>query len=177
MAVALATLAVIAVVWAYGAGYIDPMPTASAPPAAPVAEIAEAPPAPVDTLAQPLPAADVADPAAIPPDGTAVSTGPAPAADPAAAAPVTGAVVITATDDAWFKVYSGTDGTTVKMGILRAGESFAVPGDRPGLKLWTGKAGALRIAVGARTLAPLGAPDQMVKDVSLDAADLLARGG
>src|SRR3546814_8677773 len=58
------------------------------------------------------------------------ANGTSPAAVPANAADVTdGApVVLTASEDAWLKVYD-TRGQTVRMGILNGGESYAVPGD------------------------------------------------
>lgn len=171
--------AIIGVFIAYGAGVFDPAPPAPTPPLAasePITQPDETPPAPDATA----PAIDPAmtqpvDPGAVDPAAAADPslTPPADAATTAAAVPA-GSVVITASDDAWFKVY-GPAGT-VKMGILKTGESYSVPAGE-GLMLWTGKAGALKLTVSGRAIAPLGAPDQMVKDVSLAPADLLARGG
>ena len=45
----------------------------------------------------------------------------------------------------------------------------------PGLLLWTGKAGVLKVIVGGRAIPPLGKPVETVRDVSLAPADLLAR--
>src|SRR3546814_2953265 len=75
-------------------------------------------------------------------------------------------VVLTASEDAWIKVYD-TSGQTVRMGILKGGESYAVPGDPEQLLLWTGKAGAIRITVGGKQVAPLGQPVKTVRDISL----------
>src|SRR3546814_7687023 len=61
------------------------------------------------------------------------------------------------------------------MGILKGGESYAVPGDPEQLLLWTGKAGAIRITVGGKPVAPLGQPVQTVRDISLAPGSLLAR--
>jgi cytoskeletal protein RodZ len=83
-------------------------------------------------------------------------------------------VVLTASDDAWIKVYD-KGGQTVRMGILKAGEAYAVPGDPNQLLLWTGKAGAVKITVGGKAVAPLGQPVQTVRDISLAPASLLAR--
>src|SRR3546814_9446456 len=83
-------------------------------------------------------------------------------------------VVRTASEDAWIKVYD-TSGQTVRMGILKGGESYAVPGDPEQLLLWTGKAGAIRITVGGKPVAPLGQPVQTVRDISLAPGSLLAR--
>jgi cytoskeletal protein RodZ len=171
--------AIIGIFIAYGAGVFDPAPPAPTPPIAasePITQPDENP-APVADAAAPAidPAmAQPTDPAAADPAAAADATTPPTDGATAAATVPAGSVVITASDDAWFKVY-GPAGT-VKMGILKTGESYSVPaGD--GLMLWTGKAGALKLTVSGRTIAPLGAPDQMVKDVSLAPADLLARGG
>ena len=99
-----------------------------------------------------------------------------PAAPPAnaSAVPDGAPVVLTASEDAWIKVYD-TSGQTVRMGILKGGESYAVPGDPEQLLLWTGKAGAIRITVGGKPVAPLGQPVQTVRDISLAPGSLLAR--
>jgi len=174
---ALGVVAIIGVFIAYGAGLFDPAPPAPTPPLSasePITQPDEAPAAvaAVDPGAAPV---DPAMTAPAPPAVTDPATADAGATPPAdVAATPAGSVVITANDDAWFKVY-GPAGT-VKMGILKTGESYAVPaGD--GLMLWTGKAGALQLRVSGKAIAPLGAADQMVKDVSLAPADLLARGG
>jgi cytoskeletal protein RodZ len=165
-------VAVIAGLSAWGAGWFDPVPPATpasiaAGPEAPAA-VAEAPAGDIG-VAAPVPAAGVA-----PVTGTA---GAAPATGASSAAPVAagGAVVLTATEDVWIKVYDRATRTSAKIGILKAGESFAVPNDPPGLLLWTGKAGALAVTVGGRPVAALGGPVETVRDVSLAAADLLAR--
>jgi hypothetical protein len=100
-----------------------------------------------------------------------------PGAIPAApvAAIAAGPVVLTATEDVWIKIYDRATRTSAKIGILKAGETFAVPNDPPGLLLWTGKAGALAVTVNGKPIPPLGGPVETVRDVSLAAADLLAR--
>jgi hypothetical protein len=98
---------------------------------------------------------------------------PAPGA-PVAAPVAVGAVAITPTEDVWVKIYDRSR-TVVKSGIIKAGETFPVPADPPGLLLWTGKAGVLGITVGGKPIPPLGGPAQTIKDVSLAPADLVAR--
>jgi cytoskeletal protein RodZ len=149
---------------AWGAGLFDP-----APPPTPV--VAEAP--------TPIPAPETSAPAA----DVGVEVVAAPVAAPIAGAPVAvptvpvaaGPVVLTATEDVWIKIYDKSTRTSAKIGILKAGESFAVPIDPPGLQLWTGKAGALTVTVNGKPIPPLGGPVQTIRDVSLSAADLLAR--
>lgn len=181
VAAAIAVIAIIlAAVWAYGEGMFQ----GSAPRPAASAEIVQAAPAPASAVVEtPAPAADEAPAAGEPPAVDATASGVVapesapvdPAAAPAAAA--TGSVVITATDEVWFKVYDKGTRQAVKMGILKPGERYVVPGDRDDLLLWTGKAGALRISVNGKALAPLGGPEEMVRDVSLTPAALLARPG
>ncbi|MFZ4688544.1 MAG: DUF4115 domain-containing protein [Polymorphobacter sp.] len=89
--------------------------------------------------------------------------------------PAGGAVVLTAREDVWVKIYDGTTKVNAKIGILKTGEQYQVPSDPPGLLLWTGKAGALDITVGGTAIKPLGGPVETVRDVSLAAADLVAR--
>jgi hypothetical protein len=86
-----------------------------------------------------------------------------------------GAVVLTAKEDVWVKIYDNATKTTAKIGILKTGESFVVPPVPPGLMLWTGKAGALDVTVGGRKLPPLGGPVEAIRNVSLAGPDLVAR--
>ena len=147
---------------AWGAGLFDP-----ALPSTPV--VAEAP-APA-----PAPRTDASD-AGAPAADVGVAAVAAPVAAPVAGVPVAaGPVVLTATEDVWIKIYDRATRTSAKIGILKAGESFAVPLDPPGLQLWTGKAGALTVTVNGKPIPPLGGPVQTIRDVSLSAADLLAR--
>ena len=119
-------------------------------------------------------AAPVATPTVAPASPVAApAVGPA-APDAAALAAAQGPVVIRANADAWIKISADYGRTTVKMGILRAGEQYQVP-NMTGLTLWTGKAGALDVRVGNKRIAPLGGPEQTVRNVSLAPADLLAR--
>ncbi len=160
--------------------------TDAAPPATSVApaDAGAVPAATTAAAANPLPAAA---PAPTTPATTAAATGTAPGsvapraaptAGPAAPAAATGNVVITASEDAWFKVsaYDPAVGkvVTVKTGVLAKGERY-VPPPTPGLRLWTGRAGALTITVDGRPIPPLGGPVETVKNVSLDANDLRAR--
>lgn len=149
--------AIIAGLSAWGAGVFDP---------APPAVVA----APFEPVAVPASSADPATPVAVTGAGTA---GVAPAAGALLVA--AGPVVLTAREDVWVKIYEKAGKTTAKIGVLAAGERYAVPVDPPGLLLWTGKAGALEVSVGGRALPPLGGPVETVRDISLAAADLVAR--
>ena len=154
---------------AYGAGWFD----------APVhSTVAAAAPA---TSRVPVEAAPAAGTDGVPlVSGDTVPAAPA-AVVPAAAPAVAGAssgVSIIANDDAWIRVYrtSATTGRpeAVKTGLMVKGERYDVPAEA-GLKLWTGRAGALRLSVDGRALPPLGGPAETVRNVSLDAAALRAR--
>ncbi len=117
---------------------------------------------------------------------TAIDTGlaqpdsapPAPAAptvtpEMEAAALAVQPVTISARDEAWVQIRDRQSGTVVMEGILAKGQSYSVPaGD---LVLRTGRAGALAIKVGSRDIPPLGGPAEIVSNVSLQPAALLAR--
>jgi cytoskeletal protein RodZ len=157
-----AIVVIIAGLSAWGSGAFDPAP--------PIA-VAEAPATdPAETLAD-TPQADTG----IAPVAVAAPGAPAATAGAPVAAGATGPVVLTATEDVWIKIYDRATRTSAKIGILKTGETFAVPAELPGLLLWTGKAGALQVSVGGRKLPPLGGPVETVRDVSLAPADLLAR--
>jgi cytoskeleton protein RodZ len=82
-------------------------------------------------------------------------------------------VTLTAREEAWIQVRDRQSGTTIMEGILARGQSYSVPsGD---LVLRTGRAGALAIKVGSRDIPPLGGPVEIVSNVSLQPAALLAR--
>ena len=93
--------------------------------------------------------------------------GPAPAAAPAGQGPV----VITANEQVWLQVKDGT--TTLKEGLLEAGQSFEVPATAQAPVLMTGKPEAIRIAVGTADAPPVGPAATTVRNVSLRGADLL----
>lgn len=166
-----AVVGVIAGLSAWGAGMFD------APAPAPTTEIAAATEtaAPATTPEPPatLPAT-VPEPAANPPGAAPANAAAMPAATPAGPVP-TGAVVLTAKEDVWVKIYDRATRRTVKMGIISAGQSYTLPADQPDLLLRTGKAGALAITVGGRAMAPLGGLVETVSDVSLSPASLAAR--
>lgn len=143
----------------YGAGLFD-----SPPPAAP-ADAGLLPPADI------LPETPLADPAALPATGAAAP----PAAPPAAQLPASSAVVLTAREDVWVKIYDRSTGKRAFMGVLAAGQRFDVPTDGPPLTLRAGKAGAVAVTVGGRALPPLGGPVQTIDGVVLTAPALAER--
>ena len=171
-------LVIVGVVVAYSAGMFD-----RARPAAAVAAIsapatdaavggASIPGVPATTNSAPMsgnpavsPATEIAT--------TAPSEAIAPAL-PSTTAGAAGPVTITPTEDVWVKIYDRATNSTVKIGILPANVAYAVPAT-PGLLLWTGKAGMLKVSVGGRAIPPLGQPVETVRAVSLAPVDLLAR--
>lgn len=98
----------------------------------------------------------------------------APTAAPTPAAP-TGAVVLTATDEVWLKVYDKA-GKTLFIGTMKAGDTYAVPGDAVGPMINVGRPDKLQVTVGGTQVAPLGDGKVAIKDVPIDAATLGARG-
>jgi cytoskeleton protein RodZ len=182
-----ALLAVVALVVAWSTGAFDTAVPA-APPPAPIAAAAAPVVSPVAPTVTPTVAGTPTAPATAGADAP-LTAGPAtaPVATPAGTAAIsaptgapvtTGSVVITANEDAWIKVsvFDPAVGkvVAVKTGVLAKSERY-VPPPTPGLRLWTGRAGALAITVDGRAVPPLGGPVETVKNVSLDARDLRAR--
>ncbi len=154
---------------AYGAGWLD-----SAPPAATTVVATTTPLAVAPATATPAPT-----PAGVAPATVGVPTS-GPATAPAAAAQAgPGSVSIVARDDAWFRIYRTAPETgraqTVKTGLLAKGERYDIPAGSTGLKLWTGRAGALQLSVDGHAVPSLGGPVETVRNVDLDAAALRAR--
>jgi cytoskeletal protein RodZ len=105
------------------------------------------------------------------PAATAPAAAPAPAALPAASGPV----VLTANDQVWLRIRDGA--TTLKEGVLEAGQSFEVPAGAKAPVLSTGKPEALRISVGTADAPPVGPAATTVSNVSLLGPDLMRAGG
>jgi cytoskeleton protein RodZ len=118
------------------------------------------------TLSPDAPAAPVAE----------TEAAPAKSADTAAApaAPTGGAVVITANDMVWAKIYDA-DNKRLFEAEMKAGETFTVPADANNPMIVTGRPQALQVTVGGKPVAPLGEPDRTISDVGVSAAALLAR--
>lgn len=89
--------------------------------------------------------------------------------------PTVGAVVITATEDVWVRIYDPASALVLISKVMQAGERFEVPADPPGLLLWTGKAGALEVRIGELLLPPLGKSAQTLRDIALTPDALRAR--
>ncbi|MGD9809821.1 MAG: RodZ domain-containing protein [Sphingobium sp.] len=99
----------------------------------------------------------------------------APAVQPTVSpAPVTGPVVLTATDTVWLKIYDQA-GERLFEREMQKGESFTVPADADNPMILTGRPDALSVTVGGRPVAPLGPPQRTVADLPISAAALLAR--
>lgn len=110
------------------------------------------------------------------PDETpaAVQSDAAPAAQPAAASG--GPVVFTAMQDRiWVKFYDKA-GNQLLQKELALGEAYTVPDAMPDVMLRTARPDALRITVGGRDVPAISQSQQLVSDVPVSAAALLARG-
>jgi hypothetical protein len=101
---------------------------------------------------------------------------PSPGQPPAPAPALAGPVVFTATAPGiWVKFYDGA-GQQLLQKELSQGESWTVPAALPQVMLWTARPEALSITIGGQPVAPLSQVQQMMKDVPVTAAALLARG-
>ncbi|MEO7276677.1 MAG: helix-turn-helix domain-containing protein [Sphingomicrobium sp.] len=94
---------------------------------------------------------------------------PAPAPPPAAAAD--GAVILTATGQAWIQV--SDQGTTLFEGELAPGQSYTVPSTAVAPLLKAGKPESLRINVGNAVAPQVGPSGKVASTVSLKPADLM----
>ena len=90
-------------------------------------------------------------------------------------APATGPVVLTASEDVWFRINDGDKGPKLYEGILKAGQRYEVPANAAAPQIRTSRAQALKVTVGGTEVPPLGPPERLVANVSLRAADLAAR--
>lgn len=97
----------------------------------------------------------------------AAAVGPRPAA-------ATQAVVFTAIEDVWLRIYDET-GTRLKDGMMKKGETFTLPPNAANPMILTGRPQAVSVTVGGRTVPPLGPADRTISDVPVSAQALLAK--
>ena len=74
----------------------------------------------------------------------------------------------------WVKFYDDR-GKQLMQKQLAKGESYTVPADASGPKLWTGRPDALSITVGGTSIPRLSDSEQVMKDVPVDAVSLRTR--
>jgi cytoskeleton protein RodZ len=117
----------------------------------------------------------VADPAAAPEAAPTLVKPDSPApAGTFGADPAKSRVAVRASKESWLQVRDGT-GQLLLTRVLKPGEVYYAPND-PGISMVVGNAGGIDVLVDGKELGrPLGAPGQVLKNVSLDPARLLAR--
>lgn len=112
---------------------------------------------------------------ALPDPAPAPAAAPPPKPAPQPAAQPNGPVVFTAEDDAiWVKFYDASGKQLLQKQLAR-GESYTVPADAVGPKLWTGRPDALAITIGGQLVPHIAERRMIVRDVPVTAAALLAR--
>jgi cytoskeleton protein RodZ len=84
-------------------------------------------------------------------------------------------VALTASEDVWLRVSDGSQPKALFQGILKAGQRYEVPASAAAPTLRTGRANVLSVTVGGTPVPPLGPPEKTIANVSLRAADLIAR--
>ncbi|MGF1474740.1 MAG: RodZ domain-containing protein [Geminicoccaceae bacterium] len=89
------------------------------------------------------------------------------------AQPGDGRVALVASEESWIEIRTA-GGERVISDVLQAGDVFWAPGSDQ-LLLWTGNAGGLEMVVDGNRLPRLGSSGQVLRDVSLNADDLIAR--
>lgn len=101
---------------------------------------------------------------------------PSPAPVAASAVPASGPVVFTALEPrVWVRFTDGA-GNQLFQKELAQGESWTVPADQADVRIQTARPDALSITVGGQGVAKLSDRQQMIRDVPVMAAALLARG-
>lgn len=107
---------------------------------------------------------------------------PAPSAEKAASAATApaetpnpdGAVVLTATDNVWVKVYDADQKRLYEKEMVK-GDSFTVPQDANKPMIVTGRPQVLTVTVGGKEVPALGPADKTIADLEISAKALLAR--
>ncbi len=94
--------------------------------------------------------------------------------EPAVTANAGGDVVLTATGEAWIKVY-GADRKRIFENTMKAGDTFTVPKDANGPMILTGRPDLITVTIGGKAVAPLGTANRTISDVGVSAEALLAR--
>ena len=98
-----------------------------------------------------------------------------PAASQTATPAASGPVVFTSEmDGTWVKFYDAK-GERLYEAQMNKGDSFTIPADAEGPQVWTGRPYALAITVGGRPVPKLSEEDEVIKDVPITAAALMAR--
>ncbi|MEJ7926290.1 RodZ domain-containing protein [Sphingobium sp. AN641] len=97
-----------------------------------------------------------------------------PSAPRPSAVPTDAAVVLTALEDVWLRIYDDA-GTRMKEGLMKKGETFTLPAQARDAMILTGRPQALAVTVGGKAVPPLGPPDRTIADVPISASALLAR--
>ena len=82
-------------------------------------------------------------------------------------------IIVRAKANSWIQVRDDNANELLLTRLLRAGDSYTVPG-RSGLMLSTGNAGALEILVDGVAVPPIGAEGVVRRKVLLDADKLMA---
>ena len=143
---------------------MDMIPSAASTAVEPTPPVETAPtPAPVSTSDD----AAETQTASTTPETTPETPKPKPAAEQASR------IIVRAKTNSWIQVRDDTANELLLTRLLRAGDSYTVPG-RSGLMLSTGNAGALEILVDGKAVPPIGAEGVVRRKILLDADKLKA---
>lgn len=91
---------------------------------------------------------------------------PTPTPTPVQPAAPSGPIAIAATEDAWVKI-SERNGPNLFIGVIKAGDRFALPETAVDPILRTGRPQSIKVMIGELALPPIGKPNQLIKDFSL----------
>lgn len=101
---------------------------------------------------------------------------PAPVETAAVPVPASGPVVFTATRDKVWVRFADGNGQQLLQKELALGESWIVPESAGAVTLTTARPDGLSLTIGGRQVPPLAETEQLMRDVPVSAAALLARG-
>lgn len=88
------------------------------------------------------------------------------APEPAPPPPPEG-IMLTISENSWVEI-KDQSGKALVSQVLKAGDQYTVPHDRPGLTISLGNAGGIELEVNGEVLRPLGEKGQVVRDLPLN---------
>jgi cytoskeletal protein RodZ len=107
---------------------------------------------------------------------TGPSIGDGESEESAAAVSAEGPVVFTATDEAWVRIYDGTQSTVLFESLMKKGDSWTLPDTAVDPQINTGRPDALNITIGGTAVPVLDPEPVAIVNVQVSAKALLARG-
>lgn len=130
----------------------------------------------IPRFSSPIKQSDSATPAFsdMPLPGQAAPMGPFLPAEPSVAQiedVETGGIILNVLENSWVEIRDES-GNQIVSRVLKAGERYYVPDDRPDLSMSLGNAGGVSIELNGAILSPVGQPGEVLRDLPLEAESL-----